>query len=120
MPGFLKLLVYTIIMCVCVSTNVKFLPTSGHFFTSDWINDHNSAILVPINFYLTSFYLSHAYNSDVMKKSCDTKWLPRTSVTQVSYHHNARQEVCPFVSSESLYIFNLMQKHLRCKKSATK
>ena len=43
---------------------VKFLPSSRHFFTSDWINGHNSAILAPINFYLTPFYSSHASDSD--------------------------------------------------------
>ena len=34
---------------------VKILPSSCHFFISGWINDHNSAILAPISFYLTPF-----------------------------------------------------------------
>ena len=35
-----------------------------HLFACGWINGHNSAILAPINFYLTPFYLSCAFDSD--------------------------------------------------------
>ena len=44
--------------------NVKVFHSSCHFFISDWINGHNLAILAPIHFYLTAFYLSHVSNSD--------------------------------------------------------
>ena len=44
--------------------NIKIFHSSCYFFTRDWINGHNSVILVPINFYLTPFYLSCASDLD--------------------------------------------------------
>ena len=42
----------------------KVLPSRCHLFACGWINGHNSAILAPINFYLTPLYSLRASDSD--------------------------------------------------------
>ena len=50
--------------------NLKFLYSGCHFFTCMLIdNSQNLAILAPINFCQTPFYLSHAYNLGSIEKN---------------------------------------------------